>query len=656
MKIELVNYKTHKALSLDLPSTGLVLLDGQSGAGKSSIMEAIAWCLTGEPKKGFYPWSGEKQTSVTIDTGGFVIRRTKSPEKLYVNGAEYDYESGQGALESRLGLSAAQFLLSAYIRQNMQDSLLTMGATEQQRVVQEAAFGAESPELFRERVKERLSDAEKIFSVNSARESAFQQSYENISDPGDGPTTEEVKKQISSCRLAMANIEGNLRQLAEAHLRHDNAKRLLTRQMEQKNAAAEEKTTLVEPASTEPPWQKYDQATCAAKQAELKSIIDAYARAEALGSFDENAEVSLLSARQRLQEASQRQAVLREQSKTAATELNCPHCSGRVFFEGGELHTEGHGSVDSELSEATLEVATLSAKVKELEVVANLSRQKAEAIERARAEQTLSLASAESNLQKLSAYLAKQKEQESQYVAYLSAKARHEEATGRLERVLAEPPVVVPLAPEPMMPFQERLVSLRSEDLSLAGQLAEAEGRAKARLAKSHAYQSLVSAKAAAAVAAEAVRDAGALLSIVDRAASAAIASVLSQINGAARKYLEHLFPDDAATVELCNVRVNKDETVRATMSVQIYYKNHIVSSMRDLSGGERARITLAFNLALAEMFGSPIVMVDEGLNGLQTELRDDCVTMLKEAALNRLVLVIQHGIDQGEFDSVHSL
>jgi DNA repair exonuclease SbcCD ATPase subunit len=72
-----------------------------------------------------------------------------------------------------------------------------------------------------------------------------------------------------------------------------------------------------------------------------------------------------------------------------------------------------------------------------------------------------------------------------------------------------------------------------------------------------------------------------------------------------------------------------------------------------DLSGGEKSRVTLAYNLALAEVFGSPVLMIDEGLNGLQTDLRDDSVQMLKDVSFQKLVLVVQHGIDHGEFDSV---
>lgn len=72
---------------------------GSNGAGKSTIWDALCWCLYGKTPSGLRntdvrPWKGPKQTTVVvrgrIDDEEFEIARTANPNSLQLNGKEKD--------------------------------------------------------------------------------------------------------------------------------------------------------------------------------------------------------------------------------------------------------------------------------------------------------------------------------------------------------------------------------------------------------------------------------------------------------------------------------------------------------------------------------------------------------------------------------------
>lgn len=50
------NFTCYKALKIDLPETGIVAITGENGAGKSSIVEIVAWAFWEKTLRGDVPW------------------------------------------------------------------------------------------------------------------------------------------------------------------------------------------------------------------------------------------------------------------------------------------------------------------------------------------------------------------------------------------------------------------------------------------------------------------------------------------------------------------------------------------------------------------------------------------------------------------------
>ena len=90
MKIHLKNFKCWNKKTVELDQNGIQLLTGESGKGKSSIMDAIYFCLYGELQK--IITHGEKSCEVKIHHNDIFITRSRRPNRLIVETSEEKYE------------------------------------------------------------------------------------------------------------------------------------------------------------------------------------------------------------------------------------------------------------------------------------------------------------------------------------------------------------------------------------------------------------------------------------------------------------------------------------------------------------------------------------------------------------------------------------
>ena len=127
MKITLTNFKCHAHLELEIPK-GVVLLSGENGKGKSTIMHAIFWCLYGEKKN--VTTYGKNKTKVVLEMPGLTIERSKPPHDLKVTNSEGTFEGdiAQEIINRYMGCGKEIFEVSCYIRQKHKfSSILSFG-------------------------------------------------------------------------------------------------------------------------------------------------------------------------------------------------------------------------------------------------------------------------------------------------------------------------------------------------------------------------------------------------------------------------------------------------------------------------------------------------------------------------------------------------
>jgi len=87
-------------------------------------------------------------------------------------------------------------------------------------------------------------------------------------------------------------------------------------------------------------------------------------------------------------------------------------------------------------------------------------------------------------------------------------------------------------------------------------------------------------------------------------------------------------------------------------INLEIDYKG-MEADLSTLSGGELARVVLAFTLALNEMFNSPLLLLDECTASLDQDLTTTVFDAIRENFKSKTVIVEAHQVVDGVFDKI---
>jgi DNA repair exonuclease SbcCD ATPase subunit len=155
MKIILKGFKCHGHSEYEFLDDKLNLLSGRSGAGKTSVLQSIMWCLYGGGR-GFYDNTGvHTQCSVTVifnsihrngKTFDLIVYRQGRPglfKVTYLNN-EYLDKAGQGLIDRFFG-SKELWRTCSYIEQGLRCKLLNGSNSERMQVLNQLSFFEDDP-------------------------------------------------------------------------------------------------------------------------------------------------------------------------------------------------------------------------------------------------------------------------------------------------------------------------------------------------------------------------------------------------------------------------------------------------------------------------------------------------------------------------------
>jgi len=111
-QLKISDFMSHDASVINFPSSGIVVVTGENGAGKSSIIEATAVGLWGRSLRGTNPWRKEAAGQVLVTTDKLVVYRNRSASRTSmhwrlateVDGVSFESTTkAQAALEDHVG-------------------------------------------------------------------------------------------------------------------------------------------------------------------------------------------------------------------------------------------------------------------------------------------------------------------------------------------------------------------------------------------------------------------------------------------------------------------------------------------------------------------------------------------------------------------------
>lgn len=154
MELELVNFGCYENRKFSFPSKGIVLINGSSGIGKSTIFRAIYFALSGEGQK--IITYGQKKCSVRYSFRNFEIIRSKGPGRLILNtnSKTYENEEAQSIINSIYG---ENIYMSSYIAQKSNNGLLSLTPSAKLEYLQQITLDNKQIEEIKEKIKGKIT-------------------------------------------------------------------------------------------------------------------------------------------------------------------------------------------------------------------------------------------------------------------------------------------------------------------------------------------------------------------------------------------------------------------------------------------------------------------------------------------------------------------
>lgn len=170
LSVTLENFASYDYLEFDMTNQGLTLVQGPTGAGKSTLCDAIPWILFGTTAKGgavtdVLSWPGDKVVTGRVVMEGLQIRRSrgtkaKDNDLFFMDEGSVtpirgkDLNDTQRLINQKLGLNAELYLAGAYYHEFSQTAQFFTTTAKIRRNICEQIVDLTMPKQLQEKAKE----------------------------------------------------------------------------------------------------------------------------------------------------------------------------------------------------------------------------------------------------------------------------------------------------------------------------------------------------------------------------------------------------------------------------------------------------------------------------------------------------------------------
>ena len=216
MRITFREFRCWDDLTIEVPIGSITLVKGNSGAGKTTILQGITWCLYGNIRLVAPNHLEKAKTRVTIElpysiggkSGLLSINRQKSPNRLIVShgGNVYEDKVAQAIIDEMFGKYDI-WVASCYIGQGCRNTFLTAPNTGKMELLNSIAFHEEDPTFYIERLDASISETDGLYKGKLAAFTTNFNSFQPLLTTTDvsraltPEQTDQVKRDIANLTL-----------------------------------------------------------------------------------------------------------------------------------------------------------------------------------------------------------------------------------------------------------------------------------------------------------------------------------------------------------------------------------------------------------------------------------------------------------------------
>jgi DNA repair exonuclease SbcCD ATPase subunit len=651
IKLSLKNFKKYKQFELELPSTGFIRLHGVSGAGKTSILQAITYALYGKCNGSVNTWN-EKSSRVELNAFGLNIVRTRGPNEVVVNDVVFS-DDADNLIASTLNMNRLEFDLSSYVKQQSENSILALSPAEQLNVIHQLAFKGKSPNEVKDKLKASLNTTTgELISVEnlllrieaSIKETQDQVLFEESRTTAPSKSLDEVRTISSQATAKISSLNQSLANLTKEHeglkaIQSTDTYGKLKRCYDFISRFPDELLTKQNWLESNPPPEN--------EQYLSDKITDATDRKRIL--IQEKAKIAstIESLKNSEKYEATRSKVLADFSKFygAVSPLNIEASSKsdlKALAVSSESMSDYISAVslpsDSEQLEAAL--SEKSALIKE--VTQELSD--LEHVRRKNIERHADIKRVKGEISTLHDHHNIAKDRIEKYKSVPS----ESEVLSRLESISIEKENILNVIQTLNSVLSDtRLESSKHEQyakgIERISTLNKRLSSIKTELEEKALHVSKLRVK---------IENLNRLMELSVKCGLDVVSQVLDEINLRAKYWLDQLFDGEVSANLMPFKKLKSKEEVVDKISLEVFFNGTKLSDYNDdLSGGQRVRLRTAFSLAMSDMFNSPILILDESFSGVDNATVLDCLEAIHPIAQRKLVLVIEHGASSYEFD-----
>ena len=171
------------------------LITGESGKGKSTILEAIFWCFHGGSN--ISPFLREKKkiiTKVKVILDNIEVERSKPPDKCTVRIGDnkiLEHDEAQEYINKNFG-SKSLWETSCYLKQDTRSNLLFHSSQEKYSIIKEIVFGMDnqntSPEKYLQKITQFSKNMDKELNNSQGRIEVLEEVISQF------PSFDDIKK------------------------------------------------------------------------------------------------------------------------------------------------------------------------------------------------------------------------------------------------------------------------------------------------------------------------------------------------------------------------------------------------------------------------------------------------------------------------------